>query len=244
MTADGSGVPSPMQWPSESRHLRAVREIVEDMRRRGRTDVESALRELNESSLRTIPGAQYAGITVLDRAGSVESLGVTSRYPTLLDDAQRDTGEGPCLSAAWDHHTVLIEDLVTDERWPKFRRAALHQAPVRSVLSFQLLVEDGQLAALNFHAERPRVFDRDAIELGLAVAAHTMVAWNFISREKQFRSALASRDIIGQAKGMLMERFNINAVAAFELLKRLSQESNVKLADIATKIVELDHPSH
>jgi AmiR/NasT family two-component response regulator len=85
------------------------------------------------------------------------------------------------------------------------------------------------------------VFDQDSIEAGLLVAAHTMVAWNLVSRERQFRSALASRDVIGQAKGILMERFDINAAAAFELLKRLSQDTNTRISVSAEKVVGADN---
>ena len=87
-------------------------------------------------------------------------------------------------------------------------------------------------------------FDDDSVELGLVYAAHTSVAWNSMRREQQFRSALASRDVIGQAKGMLMERFNIDAVAAFQLLRRLSQESNTRLVDIAERLVATRPAEH
>jgi len=80
------------------------------------------------------------------------------------------------------------------------------------------------------------------VELGLIFATHTALTWNLLRRDEQFKSALASRDIIGQAKGMIMERFNIDAVQAFELLKRLSQNSNAPVAEIARRLVYADHP--
>lgn len=98
------------------------------------------------------------------------------------------------------------------------------------------------MAALNLQAEAAGVFTEESIEVGLVFAAHTTMAWNSMRRERQFQSALASRDIIGQAEGILMERFDISAVAAFELLQKLSQDSNVKIAEIAAKLIALDHP--
>jgi AmiR/NasT family two-component response regulator len=95
----------------------------------------------------------------------------------------------------------------------------------------------GPTASLNRYAESPDAFDDESVELGLVFAAHTSVAWNSMRREQQFRSALASRDAIGQAKGILMERFNIDAIAAFELQRRVSQESNTRLTDIAERLV-------
>lgn len=164
-------------------------------------------------------------------------MAATHRYPTLLDDIQREFAEGPCVSAAWTHQIIHIEDLAAEDRWPKYRAAAMERTPVRSVVSYRLFGDDRQSAALNLYAESAGAFDEESVELGLVYAAHTSVAWNSMRREQQFRSALASRDVIGQAKGMLMERFNIDAVAAFELLRRLSQESNTRLADIAERLV-------
>jgi AmiR/NasT family two-component response regulator len=92
--------------------------------------------------------------------------------------------------------------------------------------------------ALSFYAEEANVFDDDAVEVGLIFAAHTVLAWRLVGREEQLRSALASRDVIGQAKGMMMERFKIDAVQAFDTLRRLSQNSNTPVAAIARRFVE------
>ena len=111
------------------------------------------------------------------------------------------------------------------------------------MLSFQLFTDQKKMGALNFYGEQPAVFDDDAVEMGLILATHAALAWKLLRREEQFRSALGSRDIIGQAKGMLMERFKIDAVQAFELLKRLSQNSNTPVATVARQLVESEHPS-
>jgi ANTAR domain/GAF domain len=200
-------------------------------------EFESALRAIGETTVESVPGAQYAGITVVEGSTLITTMGATHRYPALLDDVQREYRQGPCLSAAWNHQIIHIDDLSTDDRWPKYRAAALDRTPVRSMVSFRLFGDDKLSAALNLYASSAGAFDDDSVELGLVYAAHTSVAWNSMRREQQFRSALASRDVIGQAKGMLMERFNIDAVAAFELLRRLSQESNTRLVDIAEQLV-------
>jgi AmiR/NasT family two-component response regulator len=106
---------------------------------------------------------------------------------------------------------------------------------------FQLFADHHTMGALSFYAEQPNVFDDEAAELGLILATHTALAWNTLRRDGQFRSALASRDIIGQAKGMIMERFKIDALQAFELLKRLSQNSNAPLVAVARQLVEAEH---
>ena len=231
----GDATGSPMSL--EHQHLHTVLRQVDALQRRGETDFESALREINKTSVVSVPGAMYAGITVIDD-GSISTLGATHEYPKLLDDAQSDVQEGPCLSAAWQQHTMHINDLAAEQRWPKYCSIALENTSVRTIMSFRLYNEGQKLAALNFYADVAGAFDDESIELGLIYAAHTTTAWNLIRREKQFRSALVSRDAIGQAKGIIMERFGIDAHAAFELLRMLSQEANVKLAEIADRLIK------
>jgi GAF domain-containing protein len=201
----------------------------------------SGLEELVDTAARHVPGTQYAGLTVASRTKGISTAAATNRYAMLLDEIQQHHQEGPCVSAAWDHHTVRIDDLETEQRWPHYRTDALRETPVRSVLAFEVFVNDDTLGALNFYTEQPHAFSQESIELGLIFATHTALAWNMFRRNAQFRSALASRDLIGQAKGIIMERFNVDAVRAFELLTRLSQDSNTKLVEIAQQIVDNGH---
>jgi transcriptional regulator with GAF, ATPase, and Fis domain len=208
------------------------------------TDGDTLLSELTQNAVKVVPGADHAGITVADRGGEVHTAASsTGRYPALIDKIQQTHREGPCLSAAWQQHMIRIDDLTLDERWQAFCRDTVEQTPVRSIMSFQLFADHKSMGALNFYAEQSAVFDDDAVEAGLILATHTALAWKLVRREEQFRSALGSRDIIGQAKGMLMERFKIDAMQAFELLKRLSQNSNTAVAVVARQVVESEHPS-
>jgi transcriptional regulator with GAF, ATPase, and Fis domain len=205
----------------------------------------ATLKELTDGAADAIPGADYAAITVVDRKGAFRTVAPTHAYAALLDRLQETHREGPCVAAAWEYRTMRIEDLDTDTRWPRFSRDAVARTPIRSVLSFQLFADANAMGALNFYAERPHAFDERSVEAGLIYAAHTTVAWHILQRDDQFRAAVASRDIIGQAKGMLMERFDINAAQAFELLKRLSQEANTPLVAIAGRMVaDASHEEH
>ena len=179
-------------------------------------------------------------MTVVSRGGVISTAAATGGYARVLDDIQQRHKEGPCLSAAWDHHAIRIDDMRTEQRWPQYRDDALAETPVRSVLAFELFVDDETLGALNFYSERPVAFAVESQDLGLIFATHIALAWKILRRSDQFRSALATRDMIGQAKGIIMERFQVDAVRAFELLRQLSQESNTKLADIAQHIVDLN----
>ncbi|MGE2728599.1 GAF and ANTAR domain-containing protein [Mycolicibacterium vaccae] len=215
--------------------------LVSDVQRRS-MNIDAALSELVDSAVRYVPGAEYAAITLVEEASKVSTLAATHAHAEVLDEIQERHRDGPCLSAAWEHHTVLIDDLGSEQRWPRFREDALRETPIRSVLSFEVFGNQKVLGALNFYAERPRVFGDDAHDIGVVFATNIALAWAMLRRDEEFRSALASRDVIGQAKGMLMERFGIDAVHAFELLRRLSQDSNIKLAEVARQLIEVEHP--
>ncbi|WP_395307669.1 GAF and ANTAR domain-containing protein [Mycobacterium sp. AMU20-3851] len=200
------------------------------------------MQAINAGSVAMVAGARYAGITVIEADGTVAALGATHRFPAVLDSAQGETGEGPGLSAARQQRVTRVDDLQTDSRWPAFRQIALARTTVRSMLCVNLLGDDARMAALSLLAESPNAFTDESVEMATMLAAHTTMAWNLRRRQEQFSVALDSRDIIGQAKGMLMERYGIDADEAFALLKKMSQESNVKLSRIAENNVALTHP--
>jgi GAF domain-containing protein len=221
--------------------IHEVADLVRKLQQQRHPDLHSALAGMTSSAVEAMPGAQYAGVTLVDRDGKVETPASTDIYPTLLDEIQQRHEEGPCLSAAWEQHVIHIEDIEREKRWPSYCRDAIRETPIRSIMSFQLFADHNHMGALNFYADAPRRFDADVAEMGLILATHMAVAWSMVRRDEQFRSALASRDIIGQAKGMIMDRFKIDAVQAFELLKRLSQSANTPLAAVARQLVESEH---
>ena len=220
----------------EAAHLR-VAELVQGLHNRPDTDSDTVVAELAEHAAARIPGAQYAGITLTRNAKQVETPATTHHWPLLLDKIQQRHLEGPCLTAAWEEKTVHVRDLETDDRFPNYRKDALEETPIRSIMAFQLFIADESLGALNVYSEEPNAFGHESRTLGLIFAAHSSVAWNSARRESQFQKALASRDVIGQAKGMIMERYRVDAVQAFELLRKLSQNSNVPLPKVASDLV-------
>jgi len=220
----------------EATHLR-IAEVVQNLHSRPGTDADTVIAELAEHAAVEIPGAQYAGITVTRNRKHIDTPAATHLYPMLLDKIQERHREGPCLTAAWEEKTVHVADLETDTRFPQYRKDVLAETPIRSIMAFQLFIAGETMGALNVYAEEANVFDNDSKTIGLIFAAHSSVAWNSARRDEQFKNALASRDVIGQAKGMIMERYGVDAVQAFELLRKLSQDSNVPLIKVATKLV-------
>jgi GAF domain-containing protein len=210
---------------------------VQQLHSRPDMDSDTVIAELAEHAAVEIPGAQYAGITVTRNHKHIDTPAATHKWPILLDEIQQLHREGPCLTAAWEEKTIHVADLEADDRFPLYRRDVLEQTPIRSVMSFQLFIVGETMGALNVYAEQPHVFGQPARDIGLIFAAHSSVAWNAARREEQFRQALASRDSIGQAKGMIMERYGVDAVQAFEVLRKLSQDSNVPLVRVAAELV-------
>jgi GAF domain-containing protein len=218
-------------------------ELLVDAQIRACRDGDATLAEITDSATRAVPGAQWAGLTMVSKRDGIRNIAATHPYVIALDDVQRRDQQGPCLTAAWENHTIYVEDLLTDERWPSYRASALELTPIRSIVSFRVFAGEHASGALNFFAERPHAFTEEAIELGLIFATHAAIAWGIKRRNQQFQSALASRDVIGQAKGMLMERFDIDAVQAFDLLKRLSQDGNTPLHYIAERLTSSRGPT-
>ncbi|ORB68776.1 GAF and ANTAR domain-containing protein [Mycolicibacterium tusciae] len=220
----------------EATHLR-IAELVQSLHGRPDADSDTVVAELAEHAAIEIPGAQYAGITLTRNGKHIETPAATHMYPMLLDKIQQRHQEGPCLTAAWEEKTVHVADLETDDRFPLYRQDALAETPIKSIMAFQLFIAGETMGALNVYSEQPNVFDSESRNIGLVFAAHSSVAWNSARRDEQFKRALSSRDVIGQAKGMIMERYDVDAVRAFELLRKLSQDSNVPLIRVATELV-------
>lgn len=217
---------------------RRIAQIVQDLYGRPDADSDTVIAELAEHAAVEIPGAQYAGVTVTRNAKHIDTPAATHKWPMLLDEIQQRHREGPCLTAAWEEKTVHVANLSTDERFPLYARDALAETPIRSVMAFQLWIAGETMGALNVYAETPNVFSAETRAVGQVFAAHSSVAWNAARRDEQFKKALASRDVIGQAKGMLMERYAVSAIQAFDLLRKLSQDANTPLLQIATELVE------
>jgi hypothetical protein len=149
-----------------------------------------------------------------------------------VDAVQTETGKGPCLDAAYEHETVRVNVMGSEDRWPKFgaRAAALGAA---SMLSIQLWVESDNLGALNLYSYTAGSFTDESEHVGLIFASHAAVAFARADKVHHLNVAVARRDLIGPAKGILMDRFKITAEQAFSILVRVSQDRNRKLFEIA-----------
>jgi transcriptional regulator with GAF, ATPase, and Fis domain len=202
-----------------------------------------AVEELIGKTIHHLPAVDYAGVTLVERRDHrVRTAVAISEAARTLDAVAYTHGQGPCHAVVTTGAPCHIDNLTLEQRWPQFRNDALARTPVRSIVSYPLFATRTVAGVLSFYAESVGAFDRGARTLAGALAAHAAILWTAADRADQFQQALASRDMIGQAKGILMERYTLDDTAAFALLKQLSQEANIRLADIAQRLIDLDHP--
>jgi hypothetical protein len=198
-------------------------------------DTESVLRTIAVGATAIVPGVRWAGISLL-QGRKVEARVPSDPIVMKLDDLQSELGEGPCITTIREQQTVHVEDMAQPNDWPQFAEAALALG-VHCSLTFRLFVREGTIGALNLYGGEAGVLAGDSLLYGEILAQHASVAMAGSQAADQFKRALASRDIIGQAKGVIMQEFRIGDAQAFALLTRLSQESNMKLMDIAAELV-------
>ena len=202
--------------------------------------VDETLQAIVDAAVGTVPGTQYAALSVVEHRRQVHTRAGTADVVYQVDQVQYDTGEGPCLSAVYEQQTVSLPDMTTEVRWPKFtgRTAELG---VLSMLSFQLYVQQDNLGALNLYSEHTNAFDDDSEHIGLLFASHAAVAMSGAQQQEHLQKAITARDVIGQAKGILMERHKLTADQAFSVLSRASQQTNTKLIDVARTLTDTGH---
>jgi GAF domain-containing protein len=199
--------------------------------------VEDVLADVTAAAKELIPGVDTAGVLLIGKGGKFESVAGTSDLPHLLDELQMKFNEGPCVEAALDEVIVRTDDFRGEERWPQYSPAVV-ELGVLSGLSFKLYTADRTAGALNLFSFEPRAFDGEAETVGVVLAAHAAAAILASRQGEELQTALSTRDRIGQAKGIIMERFGVDDVRAFEMLRRLSQESNTRLVEIAERVID------
>jgi GAF domain-containing protein len=186
--------------------------------------------------------AEYAGVTMLVD-GTVQTGVFTHPDAPEIDQAQYDTGDGPCLEAFRTGEIYRIASTAEDGRWPAFRDAC-RQHGIASTASFPILIDDVRHGALNLYATTPDAFGPDEIHLGRSFAAQAGVVigyarsyWNAKIASQHLEAALAHRAEIEQAKGIIIGATGATPDAAFEVLVRQSQHENRKLRDVALDLV-------
>lgn len=218
--------------PISARMAAAAREL-QDHQHDPAATVKSAV----ELLVRNVVGCDAAGVSLVYAKRRVETPAASDDLAAIGDRLHQELGEGPCLDAIWEEETVYVPDLATDLRWPNWGPRVTEATGARSVLTFRLFTIRDVLGALSMYSTNADAFSAEDKAEGLALAAQIAIAVAAAQRLEQYEQALDSRTVIAQACGLLMERFNMDAVRAFALLTRLSSTHNIKMHDIAAELV-------
>ncbi|WP_209370638.1 GAF and ANTAR domain-containing protein [Brevibacterium renqingii] len=193
------------------------------------------LTALVDKAVAFVEGAEFASLSVITKRRMIESVAPTGPLPLLMDWMQVRLGEGPSLDAVHEQRLVRVPDLSVEVRWPEFTRQA-RLAGVGSMLVIELFADDDVLGALSLYSSQTNAFTARSERVGLDIRTQAESDCSEERTKDQLKDALLSRDTIGQAKGILMERFKLTDEEAFLLLTKSSSLTNRKLRDIANDL--------
>jgi hypothetical protein len=228
---------TPDHGEDRSRRMAAA---ARDMHSRLGDDDEELPRLAAELAVSNVDGATAAAISIVRRDGRsrrVETRGPTSDEAATAGKLQDDLGEGTCVLAVSKQRLVHAPDFRTDPRFPTWGPRVAAETSLRSAMSFQLFTNEGKLGALSVYTTDPGGFGAASVDDGAALAAHIAIATAGSTAVTNLRAAVDTRTVIGQATGIVMERYGLTAATAFSLLGRVSAAEEIKIRQLAVEIV-------
>jgi len=180
--------------------------------------------------------AEFVGVSIASPKG-IHTAAASDPLVNNLDQAQYELSEGPCLDAMRHHTATAVADLRTDDRWPRFGPRAV-AAGVISQMGIEIFRQRSTVGGLNLYASRANAFDDDTRHAAALFARHAGLALDKSLTITNLTEALQTRQTIGQAIGIMMQRYSVDEAQAFKHLVRLSQTANIKLRDIARGVVD------
>lgn len=204
-------------------------------------DVASTLEHIMANA-RSSMSSEAAGVQLIGDGGAVETAAATSELVRRADELQVECGEGPCVTGSGSPgaqlagDVVLISEARQDTRFPRWG-PRVADLGFQAVLSVRLSTPVRTVGALNLYSRFPGAFSRAHTELAEIFGRHASIALMSAQYGDSLRAAVDSRHVIGQAQGILMERYQVDAHRAFEVLRRYSQTKNIKLRTIAEHVI-------
>jgi ANTAR domain len=219
---------------SEERMIGAMKRLSETLTP---GDLDHTLEQITAAAVEVLPGVYYASITVMHGDGRLDTHAPTDQMLLGLDAAQYQLREGPCYRAAVDETFVASDHLAADERFPRYGAFAA-QAGIRAQAGVRLFQTPNPQAngALNLYSRDVGSF-RDMNVIGPLFAHQAAVALDYAREIENLREAIQTRQRIGRAVGIVMERYQLPEERAFAFLARVSQTRNVKLRDVASELI-------
>jgi len=204
--------------------------------------VDTTLNRICTLAVDTVEGCEAAGISIAE-GKRVTNRSTTNDLPRIVDTIQSETQQGPCVDAIREHEVFMTGSLSREGRWPEFSTRAHEETGVESILSLRLFASEDTMGALNLYSARPDAFDEQDIAVGSVFAAHAAVALSTARAERDLERMAESRNVIGMAKGIIIARNNVSEQEAFDILRRASQRMNIKLRELAARLVHPESPS-
>ena len=204
-------------------------------------DLDATLSQITAAAVQLLPDVQYSSITILRSDGQLTTAAPTDPKILRLDAEQYRLHEGPCYDAATHDNQVISSDLATDERFPAYGRIAVEMG-ISSQIGVRLFDTPKSNGALNLYSERVGSFE-DISSLSALFAHQAGLAISYAHQIGTLDEAVRSRTIIGQAVGIVMERYGLNDERAFAFLKRMSSHRNVKLRLVAQELIAATNPT-
>lgn len=198
-------------------------------------DLDKTLERITAAAVEVLPEVEYASITVKHADGRLETFAPTDDSILDLDAAQYALQEGPCYEAASDSVHVIAPHMMDDDRFPRYAPVAV-SAGVLAQAGIRLFESPTANGALNLYGTRDGALS-DLGALGQLFAHQSAVALAYAREVGQLQEAVQTRQLIGQAVGVTMERFDLDEARAFGFLTRLSQDTNVKLRALAERLL-------
>ncbi|WP_232838163.1 GAF and ANTAR domain-containing protein [Streptomyces geranii] len=202
--------------------------------------VDATLERITASATELVDGCDAAGILVQHDA-TTETLAPTDQLVVDSDLLQYRLREGPCFDAAraaQGERVFRIHDLTAEQRrWPVYAPQA-RALGVGSMMGFLLFTDDEDLGALNLYSREPGAFTETSELVGWLLASHAAVAFSSARTHAQLEQAVTTRHVIGEAMGIMMGRHRVTEKQAFDMLRRSSQLTNVKLREVARQVCE------
>jgi hypothetical protein len=204
------------------------------------TTYEEIYQHLVDTAPRVIAGCDHASL-MLARGDGYETAAASDNVARHVDALERELGEGPCVDAIEDEAGQIDPDISRSSGWPKLAERVLSETPVRGMAGFRLVLEGKKMGALNLFSDTPGAFDSGGADQGAVLAAFASVALSSVAnreRADSLRRGLESNREVGKAIGLLMAAHKIGSQEAFEVLRKASNDMNMKLTAVAREVVE------
>jgi GAF domain-containing protein len=199
--------------------------------------VDETLDAIARTARSSIPGFDEVGISLVHSDGKIETKAATGDLVWKLDSLQYDLGEGPCVSSLREEPVIVVDDIAHSQRWPDFVQQAV-QLGLKAQMALRLYVDDdGTIGGINLYSTDHAEIDEAAPQLAEVFAAQAAVALGHAQEVHHLNEALQSRQAIGTAVGVLIERYHLDEQGAFNFLARLSSHHNIKLREVAARVV-------